>query len=81
MKQLIREWLNAAEDDLIAIENLLSNPILTNIDRLYIDSRYPGDLGLMPNGKPSLEEAEKYFQEALKINKQAETFLLSHPLA
>ena len=31
MKQLIREWLNAAGDDLITIENLLDNPILTNI--------------------------------------------------
>jgi len=96
MKQLTREWLNAAGDDLITIENLLNNPILTNIvafhsqqviektlkaiieefsiafikthnlqslliktegfipfsinelviselDRLYIDARYPGD--------------------------------------
>lgn len=128
MKQSTREWLNAAEDDLITIENLLDNPILTNViafhaqqaiekslkaiieengvvfikthnlqslflkieeiipfdvneriiselDRLYLDSRYPGDLGLMPYGKPTLEEAEIYFQEAIKIKKQAETFL------
>ena len=128
MKQLTREWLNAAEDDLITIENLLDNPILTNIiafhsqqaieksikaiveefgivfikthnlqtllirieevislsvneliiselDRLYIDARYPADMGLMPYGKPTLEEAEIYFQEALKIKKQAEAFL------
>jgi len=128
MKQLTREWLNAAEDDLITIENLLDNPILTNIvafhlqqaieksikaiveefgivfikthnlqtllirieevislsvneliiselDRLYIDARYPADMGLMPYGKPTLDEAEIYFQEALKIKKQAEAFL------
>lgn len=128
MKQSTREWLNAAGDDLITIENLLDNPILTNViafhaqqaiekslkaiieengvvfikthnlqslflkieeiipfdvneriiselDRLYLDSRYPGDLGLMPYGKPTLEEAEIYFQEAIKIKKQAETFL------
>ena len=31
MKQLTREWLNAAGDDLTAIENLLDNPVLTNI--------------------------------------------------
>jgi len=125
MKQLTREWLNAAEDDLITIENLLDNPILTNIvafhsqqaieksikaiveefgivfikthnlqtllirieevislsvneliiselDRLYIDARYPADMGLMPYGKPTLEEAEIYFQETLKIKKQAD---------
>lgn len=129
MKQLTREWLDAAEDDLLAIENLINYPVLTNIvafhaqqaiektikaiieefgmsllkshnlqtllfkieqviplsideliiselDRLYIDSRYPGDFGLMPNGKPSFEEAETYFQEALKVKKQAEEFLL-----
>ena len=128
MKQTTKEWLNAAGDDLITIENLLDNPILTNIvafhaqqaiekslkaiieengiviikthnlqtlflkieeiipfsvneliiselDRLYVDSRYPGDLGLMPHGKPTLEEAEIYFQEALKIKNQTETFL------
>ena len=31
MKQSTREWLNAAGDDLITIENLLDNPILTNV--------------------------------------------------
>jgi len=129
MKQLTREWLNAAEDDLITITSILNNPVLTNIvafhsqqaleksikavceefgipvlkthnletllmkiekvlpftmdeliiselDRLYIDARYPGDLGLMPHGKPSLQEAEIYFQEALKSKKQVEVFLL-----
>jgi len=128
MKQLTREWLNAAGDDLITIENLMDNPILTNIvafhsqqaiektlkaiieefgiafikthnlqsllikteevipfqvneliiselDRLYIDARYPGDLGLMPYGKPTLEEAKIYYNEALKIKNQTELFL------
>jgi HEPN domain-containing protein len=130
MKQLTRQWLNAAGDDLITIENLLGNPILTNIvafhsqqaieksfkaiieefnlafirthnletllikvesvmplvvneliiselDRLYLDSRYPGDLGLMPHGKPTLGEAAIYHKEALKIKKQVEIFLLN----
>ena len=129
MKQLTREWIRAAEEDLIAIENLINNPILTNIvsfhaqqaieksfkaiieefgigfkkthnlqtllmkienvftvvcdelliselDRLYLDSRYPGNLGLMPHGKPTIEEARMYFQEALKIKSQVESFLL-----
>lgn len=128
MKRLTKEWLNAAEDDLITAETLLTNPILTNIiafhsqqavektlkaiieefsissikthnlqsllikiekiipfsvneliiselDRLYIDSRYPGDLGLMPHGKPSLDEAEMYYLEALEIKRQANEFL------
>jgi HEPN domain-containing protein len=116
MKQSTREWLNSAGDDLMTIERLLDNPILTNIvafhsqqaieksfkaiieengivflkthnlqtlflkieevvpfsvnelilselDQLYVDAGYPGDSGLMPYGKPTLKEAEIYFQE------------------
>lgn len=44
---------------------------------LYIDARYPGDLGLMPHGKPTREEAEMYFTEAVKIKEQAENYLQS----
>jgi len=129
MKQLTKAWLNAAADDIMAIESLLYNPILTNIvafhsqqavekafkaimeefgmsfikthnlqsllakidkiiplsvneliiselDRLYIDARYPIELGLMPQGKPTVEEAGMYYQEALKIKEQAEMFLV-----
>jgi len=131
MKQLTREWLNSAGDDLLTIENILDNPNLTNIvafhsqqaieksikaiveefnivsikthnlesllikienvisisvneliiselDRLYIDARYPGDLGLMPDGKPTLVEAKIYYQEAQKIIRQVEIFLLDY---
>ena len=49
--------------------------IISELDRLYIDARYPGDMGLMPHGKPTLEEAKIYFQEALKIKKQTDAFL------
>lgn len=52
--------------------------IISELDRLYIDARYPGELGLMPYGKPTLEEAEIYFQEALKIKKQTEAFLIDY---
>jgi HEPN domain-containing protein len=51
--------------------------ILSELDRLYIDSRYPTDLGLMPHGKPSMDEADRYFQEALNIKSQAEAFLIT----
>lgn len=64
---------------LIKIEEIIplsvNEVIISELDRLYIDSRYPGDLGLMPNGKPTLSEAEIYFQEALKIKEQVESFL------
>jgi HEPN domain-containing protein len=43
--------------------------IIAELDRLYIDARYPADIGLMPNGKPSKKEALHYFEEALRIYK------------
>ena len=30
--------------------------LLGLINEVYIDSRYPGDLGLLPNGKPTKNE-------------------------
>jgi HEPN domain-containing protein len=120
MKQSTNAWLTAAEDDLMAIESLLSNASLTHIvafhaqqaiekslkalyeewnipvirthnletlfskvksnwdtgfddkllaemDRLYLDARYPGDFGLMPYGKPTYEEAKTYYEEAKRF--------------
>jgi HEPN domain-containing protein len=43
----------------------LSDPetiLLSMINEVYIDSRYPGELGLLPNGKPTLSEAEAFIQ-------------------
>jgi HEPN domain-containing protein len=31
------------------------------LDQLYIDARYPGELGLLPNGKPSVKEAKEFY--------------------
>ena len=43
MKQTTKDWLNAAEDDLLA-------------------ARYPGDLGLLPHGKPTISEANTFIE-------------------
>jgi HEPN domain-containing protein len=31
------------------------------LDQLYIDARYPGELGLLPDGKPSTKEAKEFY--------------------
>ena len=31
------------------------------LDELYIESRYPGDMGLLPNGKPRVEDAKEFY--------------------
>ncbi len=41
--------------------------LLTDMDDLYINSRYPSDFGLMPQGKPTLENAKEFYEFALKV--------------
>ncbi|MBD3308786.1 HEPN domain-containing protein [candidate division KSB3 bacterium] len=129
MKILTQEWLKAARDDILTIEELLDNEHLTHImafhaeqavekclkaileeDRvefprihdlsrlyklvqgsrhfsieqqdilqklntLYIDSRYPGEFGLLPDGKPSLEDAKEFYQFAQDIHASVSAML------
>ena len=119
MKQTTRDWLIAAEDDLLAARKLAGEDRLTNvvafhcqqciekcfkaiieeqdkpsikshdllrlqinanihleetettllgiINEVYIDARYPGDLGLLPYGKPTIAEAEAFILFSAKI--------------
>ena len=41
--------------------------ILLTINELYIDSRYPVDFGLLPDGKPSLDDAKRFYDFAADI--------------
>ncbi|MBT5934556.1 MAG: HEPN domain-containing protein [Sulfurimonas sp.] len=50
--------------DKLTIEN---DELLANLDELYIDSRYPGDMGLLPNGKPTLADAQEFYDFAKEI--------------
>lgn len=47
------------------------------LDQLYIDARYPGELGLLPNGKPTTEESKEFIELAETINNQIKEFLES----
>jgi HEPN domain-containing protein len=42
------------------------------LDQLYIDSRYPGEMGLLPDGKPTVSESTGFFKLAQAIHKEAE---------
>jgi HEPN domain-containing protein len=37
---------------------------LENVNELYIESRYPEDMGLLPNGKPTLKSAKEFYEFA-----------------
>jgi len=45
--------------------------ILAILDLLYIESRYPGDMGLLPQGKPELKDAEEFYTVAKNTFDQA----------
>jgi len=51
------------QHDLIKLKSMvntrldLDEDLLDTLNQLYIDSRYPGELGLLPNGKPTLADA------------------------
>jgi HEPN domain-containing protein len=45
----------------------IDQDIFDQINELYIDARYPSELGLLPGGKPSRKVAEKFFGMAEEI--------------
>ena len=49
--------------------------IFDEINELYIDSRYPTDLGLLPDGKPTKEVAQKFNKVANEIYNEIKNYL------
>jgi HEPN domain-containing protein len=72
----LREQLELAiprSHDLLLLYDGLSEHIvasedsLDSLNQLYIDARYPGDMGLLPDGKPSVKEADEFDQFAKMV--------------
>ena len=40
----------------------IDEDIVDQLNDLYIDSRYPTDIGLLPDGKPSVEKAKMFYK-------------------
>jgi HEPN domain-containing protein len=45
------------------------------LNTLYIGSRYPGSIGLLPHGRPTLEDVERFYIFARTIFEQVGAFL------
>lgn len=128
MRPITHEWLKAAWDDILVIESIINNELLSNmvafhaqqaiektfkavleekkenipkthdllrlyqqikqirdfqididmlrnVNEVYIDSRYPGDMGLLPNGKPSIEDANEFAVLARQIYDSVNRYL------
>ena len=57
------------------IETEVNLEILKRLDEVYISSRYPGDLGLLPYGKPTQEDATLFSDFAQELFKHITTCL------
>lgn len=49
--------------------------LIEKMDKLYIDSRYPADFGLLPDGKPTIEDAEEFYDVASSVYEVVKTNL------
>ena len=63
--------------DLVALDVDFSvdETTLNELSTLYVESRYPGDMALLPYGKPTLEDARRFHQFAKEIFDKIETIL------
>ncbi|MBW1649738.1 MAG: HEPN domain-containing protein [Deltaproteobacteria bacterium] len=53
----------------------IDSDIFDQLNELYIDSRYPADLGLLPDGKPSKKTADIFFKTSTKILNDIKNYL------
>ena len=53
--------------DLVGIDLSEKDELLQLLDELYIDSRYPENMGLLPYGKPTLEDAKEFYEFAQSV--------------
>jgi len=45
----------------------IDEDMLVIINEVYIETRYPGELGLMPDGMPSVEQAKEFVDFAKEV--------------
>jgi HEPN domain-containing protein len=53
--------------------------LIEKMDKLYIDARYPGELGLLPDGKPTRADAQEFYACAQSVYRQAKQALVAVP--
>jgi len=49
--------------------------LLEDLDKLYVDARYPADFGLLPDGKPTVEEAIAFTELAINMHNKIKSVL------
>jgi HEPN domain-containing protein len=51
--------------------------VISSLESLYIESRYPGSLGMLPQGKPTIAEVSLFHNEAIDVIQQVKNHLSS----
>ena len=46
---------------------LIDSDLIDQLNQVYIDTRYPADFGLMPEGKPSITKANEFHKLARDV--------------
>ena len=67
--------LNALYDLVQDSITIYDKDILEELNELYIDSRYPNSFALMPHGKPTLNDAKRYYNFASEIFENVANYL------
>jgi HEPN domain-containing protein len=49
--------------------------VIKRLDEVYISTRYPSDLGLLPSGRPSIEDAKELYDFADALYRRAKKLL------
>lgn len=55
----------------VKISFVMNTELLIVLDQIYIDAGYPGEMGLLPDGKPSVPEAISFYNFANEIYEAA----------
>jgi len=57
------------------VQERFNMTMLKTLDSLYIDSRYPGELGLLSNGRPTVDDAKSFYEFALMVFRILSSYL------
>jgi HEPN domain-containing protein len=64
---IVKDKLNFTVDELV----------LKEISDIYTEARYPGELGLLPYGKPTVEDAKRFYGAAKPVYNNVNSLLAS----
>lgn len=68
------EKLFALTNNYLQIE--IDLELVKKLDALYIDSRYPSEFGILPYGKPTVEDATEFSEFAKRVVSEISNFLM-----